>query len=93
MQGVEVEGVAFAHDETPVLHKVSLSMPAGSLTVLAGPSGSGKTTIIDLILGLYRPDKGEMSVDGVPLDASRSAALARRRSATCRRSFCSSTTR
>jgi ATP-binding cassette subfamily C protein len=35
--------------------------------VLAGPSGSGKTTIVDLILGLYRPDRGEVRIDGVPL--------------------------
>lgn len=66
-RGVEVEGVDFAHDELPVLRGVSLSIPARSLTVLAGPSGSGKTTIIDLVMGLYRPDSGEVSVDGVPL--------------------------
>lgn len=66
-KGVEVERVSFAHDEMPVLRGVSLSIPARSLTVLAGPSGSGKTTIIDLVMGLYRPDEGEVTVDGVPL--------------------------
>ncbi len=66
-RGVEVEGVTFAHDDMPVLRGVSLSIPARSLVVLAGPSGSGKTTIIDLIMGLYRPDAGEVTVDSVPL--------------------------
>jgi ATP-binding cassette subfamily C protein len=66
-RGVEVDRVSFAHDDTPVLCQVSLSIPARSLTVLAGPSGSGKTTIVDLVLGLYRPDDGEVTVDGVPL--------------------------
>ena len=66
-KGVEVERVSFAHDEMPVLRDVSLSIPARSLTVLAGPSGSGKTTIIDLVMGLYLPDAGRVTVDGVPL--------------------------
>jgi ATP-binding cassette subfamily C protein len=66
-RSVEVAAVGFAHDATPVLRDVSLSIPARSLTVLAGPSGSGKTTIIDLVLGLYRPDEGEVTIDGVPL--------------------------
>ena len=66
-RGVEVRHVGFAHDDLPVLHGVSLSIPARSLTVLAGPSGSGKTTIIDLVMALYRPDQGEVTVDGVPL--------------------------
>jgi ATP-binding cassette subfamily C protein len=59
--------VSFAHDDTPVLRDVSMSIPAGSLTVLAGPSGSGKTTIIDLILGLHRPERGEVLVDNLSL--------------------------
>ncbi len=66
-RGIEVQRVSFAHDDVPVLRDVSLSIPANSLVVLAGPSGSGKTTIIDLVLGLYRPDGGEVLVDGVPL--------------------------
>jgi ATP-binding cassette subfamily C protein len=66
-RGIRLERVDFAHDDVPVLRDVSLEVPARSLTVLAGPSGSGKTTIVDLILGLYRPDRGEVRIDGVPL--------------------------
>ncbi len=66
---VRLDRVRFAHDETPVLRDVSLTVPARGLTVLAGPSGSGKTTLIDLILGLYRPDSGEVRIDDVPLQA------------------------
>jgi len=63
-----LEDVSFAHGERPVLDSVSLQVPAGGVTVLIGPSGAGKTTIADMILGLYRPDRGRVLLDGVPLD-------------------------
>jgi ATP-binding cassette subfamily C protein len=66
-RGIRLDRVEFAHDDVPVLRHVSLEAPARALTVLAGPSGSGKTTIVDLILGLYRPDRGEVWIDDVPL--------------------------
>jgi ATP-binding cassette subfamily C protein len=63
-----LDDVSFAHGERPVLDSVSLQVPAGGVTVLIGPSGAGKTTIADVILGLYRPDRGSVTLDGVPLD-------------------------
>jgi ATP-binding cassette, subfamily C, bacterial len=62
-----LQDVSFAHGATPVLHAVSLVVPAGRITVLTGPSGAGKTTIADLILGLHQPYEGEVLLDGVPL--------------------------
>jgi ATP-binding cassette subfamily C protein len=44
-----------------------MDIPAGKLTTLFGPSGSGKTTAIDLLLGFYDADEGEISVDGQPI--------------------------
>src|SRR5207245_1694789 len=43
---------------------VSLTVERGSTRVLLGSSGSGKSTILRLILGLLRPDGGQISVDG-----------------------------
>jgi ATP-binding cassette subfamily C protein len=63
-----LEGVNFAHGERPILESVSLEIPVGGVTVLIGPSGAGKTTIADLILGLYRPNRGRVVLDDVPLD-------------------------
>jgi len=63
-----LEDVSFGHGERQVLDSVSLQVPAGGVTVLIGPSGAGKTTIADVILGLYRPDRGRVLLDGVPLD-------------------------
>jgi ATP-binding cassette subfamily C protein len=62
-----LKDVSFAHARTPVLHAVSLVVPAAQVTVLTGPSGAGKTTIADLILGLHQPDAGQVLLDGVPL--------------------------
>ena len=56
---------------------VSLSIPAGAVYGLLGPNGAGKTTTIRLLLGLLRPDAGEVEVLG--MDARRHPAEARRR--------------
>jgi ATP-binding cassette, subfamily C, bacterial len=64
---ITVDRVSFAYEAAPVLENVSLTLPAGSLTLLCGPSGAGKTTLVDLITTLLRPQAGEIRVDGVPL--------------------------
>jgi ATP-binding cassette subfamily C protein len=51
-----------------VLCGVSLEIPAGSFTTLVGFSGAGKTTIVDLVIGLLRPQQGRVRIDGWPLD-------------------------
>jgi ATP-binding cassette subfamily C protein len=67
VSGCRFEGVSFSHAEAEVIRGVDLEIPAGQITVLKGPSGAGKTTLIDLLIGLYRPDRGRISIDGVPL--------------------------
>lgn len=64
---IRMEGVGFAYDERCVLADVSIEIPARSLTVLCGPSGSGKTTIADLLIGLLRPQQGEIWIDTLPM--------------------------
>lgn len=66
-KGCRLQDVTFSYGEKKVLDSVSLEIPAGQVTVLTGPSGAGKTTIADLIIGLYAPDVGQLTVDGVPL--------------------------
>jgi ATP-binding cassette subfamily C protein len=65
---IEIETLRFAHDQSPILQGLSMSIPANRLTVLTGPSGSGKTTTVDMLLGLHRPDEGRILLDGVPFD-------------------------
>jgi len=67
-QGVDVRDVRVELDGTRVLDGASFSVPAGKITALLGVSGSGKTTTADLIMGLVRPDTGEVYIDGEPLE-------------------------
>jgi len=66
-QLIRLEHVSFAYDNHFVLQDVSLVFPVGCITAILGPSGSGKTTIVDLVSGLLRPQKGEVWVDEAPL--------------------------
>ncbi|MGI9463189.1 MAG: ABC transporter ATP-binding protein [Aestuariivirgaceae bacterium] len=67
-KSVVFKDVSCAHDDKAVIHNASLVIPAGSITVLQGPSGAGKTTLIDLLLGLHKPDSGLIEIDGVSID-------------------------
>jgi len=66
-QCLTLDNVHFDYDQHPVFKGLSLQIEFGSLTTLVGPSGSGKTTIIDLAIGLLRPQRGSVLLDGVPL--------------------------
>lgn len=65
--GVELREVSFRHLGAPgqTIDRVSLSITPGSFVACVGPSGAGKTTLVDLILGLYKPDSGVVQVEGV----------------------------
>ncbi|MFD2171838.1 ABC transporter ATP-binding protein [Tumebacillus lipolyticus] len=54
--------------EEPVLRGVSLSMAAGQHIGIVGASGGGKSTLIQLLLGLYTADQGQVAVDGKDLN-------------------------
>jgi ABC-type bacteriocin/lantibiotic exporter with double-glycine peptidase domain len=61
--------VSFSYEETPVLREINLSITPHSLTAITGANGAGKTTIASLMLGLYRPQRGQVYADGHPFDA------------------------
>ena len=65
---VEFAHVSFGYDpERPVLHDVSLDVPAGSFVGVVGPTGSGKSTLLSLLLRFYAPQSGRIDIDGMPL--------------------------
>ncbi len=52
---------------TPVLDNLSLKLDVGKSIAIVGPSGSGKSTLLNLILRLYVPDEGRLTIDGVDI--------------------------
>ena len=63
---VELDDVDFGYDGVPVVRGASLDVRPGATVAIVGPNGAGKSTILHLILGLYRPLRGELRADGVP---------------------------
>lgn len=61
---IRFDNVAFTHDSRrgPSVSNISFTIPVGQTTLISGPSGSGKTTILNLLLRLYEPDQGVVSV-------------------------------
>lgn len=60
---IEFKNVSFQYDgnnSNMVLKDISFMIPHKKITAIVGPSGSGKTTILKLILGFYKPTKGEL---------------------------------
>ncbi len=74
---VEVRGLRKSFKGTEVLHDVDLEVAAGEIFVLMGPSGGGKTVLLRQIMGLDRPDAGDVLVDGVSVHAPESAGRVR----------------
>ncbi|HVB46366.1 MAG TPA: ABC transporter ATP-binding protein [Streptosporangiaceae bacterium] len=64
---VTVEGLGKSFGRTVVWRDISLSLPAGEVSVMLGPSGTGKTVFLKSLIGLIRPEKGHVIVDGVDM--------------------------
>ncbi len=59
-----------AHDgQVPVLRGLDIDVPAGQTHAIVGATGAGKSTVVKLLLRLYEPSGGQITVDGHPLDA------------------------
>ncbi len=65
---VRFNDVSFGYDEGhPVFEGLDLTFPAGKTTALVGPSGGGKSSIINLVMRLYDPTAGSVTIDGTDL--------------------------
>ena len=63
---VELKNVTFGYDEHVVLDRLSFQVLDGDQVTLAGRTGAGKSTIMKLLLGFYKPQKGSVTIHGVP---------------------------
>jgi len=64
---IEFRHLNFKYNGTPVLHDVTLQIPAGSSLAIVGPTGSGKTTLVDLIPRVYDATPDAVLIDGRPI--------------------------
>ncbi|MFR2745967.1 MAG: ABC transporter ATP-binding protein [Roseburia hominis] len=64
---IRVNDMTFTYPEMeePVLSHVNVTIPKNSSVAFIGPSGAGKTTMVDLILGVLKPQEGQITLDGV----------------------------
>jgi len=73
---VSITDLDFSFGDVPVLSKVALEVERGSTLGLIGPNGGGKTTLIRLMLGLLKPSRGAIRIDGLdPTHAVRSGGV------------------
>lgn len=69
---VSFRQISFSYNpDQPVLRRINLDVPAGSVVALVGRNGAGKTTLVNLIPRFFDPDHGQMCVDGIDVRSLR----------------------
>ncbi len=69
-RGIKLKDVNFSYNpDKPVLRNINLEIPTGKTVAVVGSSGVGKSTIVDLVIGLLEPTKGEVLLDDFPVSA------------------------
>ena len=63
-ESLVIDNVAFAYDDELILQNCSFTVPKNKITAITGESGCGKSTLFKLILGLYEPSGGKITVNG-----------------------------
>lgn len=72
---IQFKDVVKSFGQQTILDRVNLTINPGMTTVIAGPSGQGKSVTMKLILGLLRPDSGQIMVEGQDISRMRAKAL------------------
>ena len=64
----ELKNVSFGYEDKAVLENLTLQVSPGEQVTLSGRTGAGKSTVLKLLLGLYPPQKGAVTLFGIPAD-------------------------
>lgn len=67
-RGIYLTDLSFSYNGKNVLSNINIDIPKGSMVAVVGPSGSGKSTLIDLIMGFYFSQKGDLRIDKDNID-------------------------
>jgi phospholipid/cholesterol/gamma-HCH transport system ATP-binding protein len=72
---IQVEGLTKSFGRQVIWQDVSLTLPAGEISVMLGPSGTGKSVFLKTLVGLLKPDRGSIMINGRDLTQLREADL------------------
>ena len=75
---LELRGISLSFGGLRVLDALDLHVDEGEIVSVIGPNGAGKTTLFNLVTGIYRPDGGEISLDGESIVGLEPNVIARR---------------
>jgi ABC-type lipoprotein export system ATPase subunit len=64
---IEMKDVLFSYDVVPILRKISLTVTKGEVVIIGGKSGQGTSTLLELLVGLDRPQSGQVLWDGIDI--------------------------
>lgn len=68
-KSIEFRDISFSYDgQTPLIERLSFTVPAGQTVAIVGASGAGKSTLFHLLQGFYKPQSGSISINGVPIE-------------------------
>lgn len=67
MTAIEVENVYFRYETTPILEEINFKVEEKDFVGIIGPNGGGKTTLIKILIGLLKPEKGTVKIFGEPI--------------------------
>ena len=74
MKAISAKNLCFTYDRDTILDQAAFSIDKGRFYAITGPSGAGKSTLLKLLLGVYQPDNGSLTVmtndEQIPLDRS-----------------------
>ncbi len=73
MSILTIESLSFSYDKEIILQSINLTVEERDFLAIIGPNGGGKSTLLKLILGLLKPQKGTISILGSPPQHNRSA--------------------
>ncbi len=85
---ISVEGLTKSFGRQVIWQDVSLTLPAGEISVMLGPSGTGKSVFLKTLVGLLKPERGSIMIQGrdlTTLQASTTSTRSASSSASCSR--------
>ena len=64
---IQIEGLTKSFGHQLIWGDVTLTVPAGEICVMLGPSGTGKSVLLKTLIGLLKPDRGSVVIEGVDI--------------------------